>query len=325
MRSCVGAGFVGLLAPCALLLAACAAPGQADDLPVVHARAIALERERPERRDVGRLRFEAGYVLSSGDRRFGGLSGIWLAQDGSRMIAASDRGTFWLADLRHDGEDRLTGFANWRAQTPGRLPGDAVRGDAEALAEDGRGGLVVAYEGRHRLRRLPLDDLGAEPAALPVPDALARPSNTGIEALANLAEGRLLALSEGLRDADGDVLGWIISERDIEDLTYVSADGFVPTGASRLGDTIYLLERRFSLLQGGFAGRIVRFPADRVEPGARVEGEQLARLEPPVVTDNYEAIAARRARDGRTLLYLLTDDNFHPLQRTLMLQFSVAP
>ena len=306
-----------------LLLAGCAAPGRAQDPPVVHARPITLERERPDRRELGRLRYEAGFVLASADPRFGGLSGIWLSADGERMIAASDRGTLWSAELLHDGEDRLTGVEGWRAHDPGRLPGDPARGDAEALAGDGAGGLVVAYEGRHRLRRLPLDDPAGPPIDIPVPDALAaRPGNTGIEALAGLTDSSLLALSEGLSAGGGDLLAWRIAADRIETLAYAPATGFAPTGAVRLDEAIYVIERRFSLL-GGFAGRIVWLPAQRIAPGARLEGEELARLEPPVVTDNYEAIAARRAGDGRTLLYVLSDDNFHPLQRTLLLQFSV--
>ena len=37
--------------------------------------------------------------------------------------------------------------------------------------------------------------------------------------------------------------------------------------------------------------------------------------------DNFEGLALRRDRAGRTLLYLVSDDNFVPLQRTLLLQF----
>jgi hypothetical protein len=32
----------------------------------------------------------------------------------------------------------------------------------------------------------------------------------------------------------------------------------------------------------------------------------------------------RHGADGRTLIYLVADDNFLPLQRTLLLQFSLA-
>ena len=39
-------------------------------------------------------------------------------------------------------------------------------------------------------------------------------------------------------------------------------------------------------------------------------------------TDNFEGIAAER-RNGATRLYILSDDNFSPAQRTLMLAFDV--
>ncbi len=59
---------------------------------------------------LGPLRLEAAFVLGAGDRRFGGLSGLWLAPDGSRLIAVSDRGTLWLADLEHAPDGALTGI-----------------------------------------------------------------------------------------------------------------------------------------------------------------------------------------------------------------------
>ena len=77
-----------------------------------------------------------------------------------------------------------------------------------------------------------------------------------------------------------------------------------------------MVERRFSLL-GGFATRIVVLPAAAVRPDARLVPRPVAMLRPPLVGENFEAIAARRAPDGRVLLYLLADDNFIALQRTL--------
>jgi hypothetical protein len=46
-------------------------------------------------------------------------------------------------------------------------------------------------------------------------------------------------------------------------------------------------------------------------------------LRPPAISENFEGIAVRRAPDGGVLLYLLSDDNFTPLLRSLLLQFSV--
>ena len=89
-----------------------------------------------------------------------------------------------------------------------------------------------------------------------------------------------------------------------------ATDGYVPTGADRLDDTIYVVERRFSLL-GGFATRIVSLPAAAVRPGARLVGRsRWPSSRPPLIGENFEAIAARRGPDGQVLLYLLSDDNF---------------
>jgi hypothetical protein len=309
---------------CLMATAACA-PGRAGEPPRVVAQPVALHSERDEVREVGQLEFLAGFALASRDPRFGGLSALAVAEDGASLLAASDRGSLWIARLEHGADGTFEGFADWRALAPGRRPGDPVHPrdqDAEAVAVDPEGRLVIAYEGTHRLRRFPADDPAAVPEALPLPTALARRSNTGIEALADLEDGRLLALSEGMPDGQGDILGWIIDDDDALDLSWARTGGFVPTGADRLDDVIYVVERRFSVL-GGFAARIVRLATADVVPGARLDGEEVALLRPPLLVDNFEGIAARRGPDGRTLLYLISDDNFTVLQRTLLLQFAL--
>ena len=81
---------------------------------------MALGGEPTDLARLGQLRFEAGFVLSSPDPRFGGLSGLWLAPDGGRLLAISDHGTLWRADLEHRPDGRLTGFSGWQAIEPGR-------------------------------------------------------------------------------------------------------------------------------------------------------------------------------------------------------------
>jgi hypothetical protein len=113
--------------------------------------------------------------------------------------------------------------------------------------------------------------------------------------------------------ADGRVLLYLISD-----------DNFVPTGADRLGQEIYAVERRFALVDGGFVARVLVFDAAQVGAGARVQGRELARLAWPALQENFEGIAVRPGADGRVLLYLISDDNFLPIQRTLLLQFSLG-
>lgn len=286
-------------------------------------RASAIALPTPSVR-FGRLELRTALVLASADPGFGGLSGLWIAPDGKGLIAASDGGTLWLAALAHTADGTLVGATDWRPVEPGRVAGDPVGGkqDAEALAEVG-GELVIAYEDVHRLRRVPLAAPGAPATAVPTPAELSAPHNTGIEALVELEDGALLAFSEGVRDAAGDLMAWRIGVEGTARLGYATTGGFVPTGAARLDDMIYVVERRFSLF-GGFGTRIMALDAAAVVKGARLIGHELGTIQSAQINDNFEGIAARRGPDGGVLLYLVSDDNFTPLLRTVLVQLSLG-
>jgi hypothetical protein len=302
------------------LLAACQTSSGAEGGAGVRVRPLTFSARLDEEPDFGRLELLAGFVLSGSDPRFGGLSGLWLAPDGGRLIALSDRGALWLAEMEHAADGRLVGFAGWQAIEPGTTPGDPPERDAESLAVAGDD-LVIAYEGAHRLRRVPLAAPSSPAAALPTPPELSEPHNVGIEALVGLAGGALLAISEGVRSPSGDRAAWLIEGDRIASLSYVPAPGFAPTGADRLDDTVYVLERGLSL--GGLLARVVMLDAADVRPGARLVGRELAVLRPPAISENFEGLAVRRAPDGRVLLYLLSDDNFIAFFRTVLLQFAL--
>jgi len=271
------------------------------------------------------LTFEASFVLSSSHQDFGGLSGIWLADDGNRMIAVSDRGQLWQARLQHGELGKLVDVDRWTLAEIPKLPNDPKGWrsvDAEALAGDDRS-LVVAYEGYHRLRRLSHSNLEALPQRLPRLEGLGGPSNSGIESLASLNGGRFLAIAEGVGAVGGAGLSaWLIDGDQVDDLVYVPSPGFVPTGADRLDETLFVIERQFSLL-GGFRSRLMTVPVDHVRPGAHLNGRELAVFRFGDIGENFEAVAAKRAPDGRTLIYLLSDDNFSIFQRTVLLQLSL--
>ena len=58
-----------------------------------------------------------------------------------------------------------------------------------------------------------------------------------------------------------------------------------------------------------------------------MSGRELGRLElaRPYTVDNYEALAADPGKDGTIRFYLLSDDNFQSIQRTLLLAFDWTP
>ncbi len=323
---------MNLCAPALLLIlaAALAAPaGAAEDLAVT-ARPLSLNPDDLSQDRVGMLIWRGGLELTSPSADFGGISGLLVSADGAALTAVTDRGKLIGARLDYNGMGHLAGLGAARLEPLTGPDGVALDGkvqqDAESLALPDATSLLVSFEQRHRLYRYPLGPAGlagpAEPFA-PAPGLEGLPHNKGVEALVSLGGGRLLAITQG-RDAEPDIRAFLLQDGAWSMLSYPREGLFKPTGAARLPDgDVIVLERRFTLL-GGLAVRLVRIAAAEVRPGAALGGQELARLGPPLSVDNMEGIAALRGPGGETLIYLVSDDNFHPLQRTLLLMFELA-
>lgn len=313
-----------------LLFAGSSTSAVADAFPI---EAVSIDLDDNSREGAAglmgpdRARFEAGFELRSRDPDFGGLSGLWLAPDGTRLLMTSDRGHFFEAVLDRDFSGRLTGVVAVRKVG---MPPEGLGLDSEALATVGASPgspsgptVAVSFEQNHRLRLFDAATLERADNGLDLDlDGLGLPRNRGLEAVADLEDGDLLALAEGLSAGPGRSRGWILGAGPPVPLAYRTTGAFVPTGADREGPDLYVLERRFSFL-GGFGTRVVRIDAGSVGPGAILAGEEVLRIAPPLPSENYEGIAISTEPDGRTLLYLVSDDNFNALQRTLLLQFSL--
>jgi hypothetical protein len=311
----------------AFAVAACSHPpggGIEKNAPViVETRPVPLDFSTPERGTVGRLRYHGGLALRSLDERLGGLSGLLIHPDGGAFIAVSDNG-YWIgANLIHDEHGNLADIADMTI-TPmlapdGRPLHSGSERDAEALARAPEGGIIAAFERDHRLWRY------EKPEALPAPtkqpaELGEQPSSEGVEALTALADNRLLALSEGLK-TEGGVVGWAQDAGGRwSRLTWRTGGGFQPTGLAVLPDgDVLVLERRF--VPPG--ARFRRIASAAIAPGAVLEGEEIARLEGTLTVDNMEGIDALRSSDGKVLIYVVSDDNYSPIQTTLLMMFEL--
>ena len=134
--------------------------------------------------------------------------------------------------------------------------------------------------------------------------------------------GRLLGFTQG-RDDASEISAYLLEEGRWSRLSYPRSGEFKPTGAALLPDgDVILLERRFSLL-GGLAARLSMLDDADIRPGALLVPQRIAELVLPLTVDNMEGVATRRGPAGETLVYLISDDNFHALQRTLLLMFAL--
>lgn len=304
-----------------VLLAACGTPAGAG----VEVRQIPLSAVTGDQ-TVGRLVWRGGLVIS-GAR---GLSDLTVSADGRDLLALSDIARWLTGTLHYDAQGNLAGLSAVRRGRAVDRAGRSLRArrlrDAEGLARLGNGDLVVSFEHAHRLWRYApsTPPFARPPTPLTLPDALARaPENGGIEAVAALDGDRLVLLAEDMASADGrHWLAWLGDGHQWAPMLLTRHGGFQPTGAARLPDgDLVVLERHFSGL--GFAAHLRRVAAGEIRPGAVLDGRELARLAAPLEVDNFEGIAVRQGPRGETLIYLLSDDNFSFLQRTLLMMFEL--
>jgi hypothetical protein len=297
----------------------------------VDARPVQLDSRDVKSKQIGKLLFMAGFSLTSSDAGFGGLSGLVVGSDGTMLVAVSDRGYWLSARMRHDPDGRLTGLSQWEKEPMLAADKRAVRGrwtDAEALAQDSDGSFVVSLEQIHRLWRYPPvpATFRSVPRPLSVPAELVRaPANGGVECVAAVGDGRLVILTEDLRRPDGSLAGWIIDNHRFDEISYTSTEGFTPSDCAilRNGDLL-ILERRLAGLEG-WAARIRRVLKEALRSGARIDAIEIARIERPLAVDNFEGMAVHDHPGAGTFVYLVSDDNYFFLQRTLLLQFKLIP
>lgn len=323
---------LGQVAAAVLALAAAIAlptPARADKAIALVSSPVPLNPDDRGQAVAGSLLYRGGIAVKASDRRFGGLSGLFISPDGQRMVAITDRGSRVTARLRYDGDGRLAGLTDGRLgplRDPLGRPLRGLRADAEALTFLPDGSALVAFERDHRIYRYPAakSPLSSRPTLWTVPVGLAgAPANGGIEALTHVGRRFLFLLTEKLRVSGRNLAGWVGRDRNWEPFAYRRTAGFRPSDATLLpGGDIAVLERRYTLVKGS-AARIVVIPRRSIGPGRAVAGREILRLAAPLTVDNFEGISARRGDDRRIVIYIVSDDNFNPLQRTLLMMFEM--
>lgn len=304
----------------------------------IGARPLAFALSDPARSQFGRLTLLSALELD-GPRGFGGISDLLVTRDGSSMLAISDSGHWIGAKLVYAG-DRLTDLREGLISSVRDRLGAPLTSKEEYDAE-GLASLDGPYLGKHvlvsfeRNHRLVAYDLGADGMPgragreIRPPAFRTLPGNGGIEALAAFTAGmplagKILAVAER-NPADRDHhQGWLIDPAHIEQATQVAisrSDQFDATDLAVLPDgDVLLLERRYTPFLGA-AMRLRLLAAAEIASGQPVEGTLLLDADAAYAVDNMEALATHQDAEGRTIITIMSDDNFNSNQRTLLLQF----
>jgi hypothetical protein len=324
-----------LLGAAAALLAACAQ--SAADAPIAdqwRAQPLTVTAVTFPEATVGRLRFRGGlHIMGETREEFGGWSGLEVLDDG-RLLAVTDTGEWFEARLVLNEDGDLVGLTDARSALMRGENGEPFaskdEGDAEGLAQLPDGRFAVSFEQTQSIRIYELNRDGPFGTAQPGPrlaDTERLPSNSGLEALAAMADGSLLVGAEG---GGGPTPLWVASLGASEPapirIRYRPETGYSLTSLDRLPDGSFIaLERFFAPIIGPRA-RITRFPAAALDSGGEIlpEVEVLASLAAPLPVDNFEGVSAVRMPDGATRIYIVSDDNLSDRQRTLLLAFDLV-
>ncbi len=288
----------------------------------LRAEPVLLSADVVEQVDLGRLIYRGGFELSGSG--IGGLSAADVSDDGTTMTVLSDTGSWFRFTLVNNpnGEIRGVRLAGRGSllDAGGQVFASKGAGDSESLARLDDGRLVVGFEAQSKVLVYPPDLIGP-PTPAATPPGLGS-GNAGLEALTDLPNDQLLAIPEGGSRRHGVGPAWLGDGTEWRPVAYEIGDSFRPTGATTLpnGDVL-VIERRFSF-PATLTARFVRITPIQLG-GDVIRGEEIARLDPPFPVDNFEAVTAY-AQEGRIFIFILSDDNFSPFQRTLLLKFELT-
>ena len=279
---------------------------------------------------AGPLEFLGGLVLRSENKAFGGLSGIDIP-DGETAFMIGDSGTIVRAKLLLEA-GRLVGLAE--ADIDSLVPeGETskVLGDAEDIAFDSadpqRGVIVRERQANAMLSFEMRDERPAAftPQLVGAPNRILR-SNAGLESVAfappaSPIAGEVIAIAEHPGSGQTDIPGWIAG---VGSFDIVRRDDFDVSSARFLANgDLLLLERRY-VPAWDIALRMRRILAASIKAGGRLDGDIILDASANSQIDNMEGLAVHEDAAGRTILTLISDNNFNFLQRTILLQFALS-
>lgn len=265
------------------------------------------------------VHFAGGWELNASHEMFGGLSDLAITSDGDLLAVVDDGAFVWIG--LEDGAPDGTGKLAYMQGTDGELLQGKSLGDAEGLTI--RDHLaVVSFERTHRISAFALDACGAAArealiSALPATyNGRKVDANSGAEALTIRPDGTIQFGYErvgrhapiGRIDAPDAAIWTNETAPEPEGFAFVSFDSVRFGGI----DQTYWLFRAYDPIRGN--RNVLRWGRDLTS----------IRIASPLASDNYEGVAAEDLGGGITRIWMVSDDNFNPAQRTLLLAFDIA-
>ncbi len=302
---------------------------QGPEVMTLVAMPLPLDSGYSERRQLGELHYLGGWSLVAGLPTFGGISSMRIADDGA-VVALGDGGevmTFREGVERGRARLRLLPILQTEKGKP------RLGWDTESMTSDPVSGRIwVGFEAQSRICRYSAGFGRVERCY--APEAVRNwPGRESIESLVRLADGRFIAIAEaassGPEGAGHDMLLFAGDPVDPATppparMSYDAPEGYLPTDALAIGRNHLLVMNRRLTLADGFTGVLTMIDIGDMRAGRAFAGRVIARLEAPLLHDNFEALAMSM-EGGDPMLWIASDDNHLFFQRSLLLKFAMPP
>ena len=286
----------------------------------------------PETTIFGDLRYLWGFELESDDPKFGGFSGLTglrSVKQGANthhlLGSVTDTGYYasWEIIFPSNGAPSISLYPLQPITKEAGTATDKIKFDVEAITEFEEWNLY-GYEQDHRVV-----NINPEATRISRPHNLDLiPPDGGFEAMTMLKNNVLLIVAEHPDRNTKQQLAWLGRKQAGGDFRYeartvILPEGYYPSDATTLmnGDVVLLL-RKFSLFKG-FSTKLLRITHEAIMSGDPLEGHEIADFPFRVNFDNLEGIASMPHPAGGEAIYLISDDNFSTLQKTVFLAFQL--
>lgn len=294
---------------------------------------------------VGGVYLKDGYILTNyKDIRFGEWSGMAFDEKGD-LILVSDRGAYLKSSIVDE-----NGVQNFINTTIGKISVDdntKTTKDFEELAIF-NGSCFISDEFLYQILRYENCDFGRAPITIKTPDWKSELSyNKGIEAFDINLEGKFLAIAEYDKNKKDTSIHkayyWSLESNytqinSLKEFTYLSKEGYGVSGLKFLknGDLLVLeryYEKKFGSVAENYEIDIKYVKKQEIESAievenAQVKGKSIIHIDNESISgkygyaDNFESIAVKEGNNS-TSIYILTDDNRAPFERSMLLEFEI--
>jgi hypothetical protein len=283
---------------------------------------VAIDPADPSRVKVGSLTYLGGVRLTSPQEAFGGFSSMQLV--GDRFTLLSDGGHIVRFRMGAD-------FKPFDLHAGALIAGPGtgwLKADRDSESQTSNPATGQVWVGFERVNAIWRYDAAGRAEAHAEPAAMADWSaNGGPEAMARLADGRFLAISETTRPKGGTGRDALIFAGDptdprvaVQHFVYHPPEGYDPTDMVELPDGRILVLNRRASVADLFTAKLVLIDRGAIRPGASVTGREIATFAKPLLHDNFEALAVSEEA-GATIVWIASDDNREWFEWSLLLKF----